>query len=432
VLYAVEPVDLLSRFALALGIGLLIGLERGWRTREHEAGSRAAGVRTFTISGLLGGVAGALGQTLGGIAAGVLLGLSFVAFAIVMAVFSIEENRADRQYSATTWVAAMLTFALGAYALIGDMRAAAALAVAAAVILAMREQIHGWVQRITWPELRSGLVLLAMTFVALPLLPDDPVGPYGGVNLREVWIIAIVLAVVSFAGYAAVKHFGARRGVLIAGLAGGLASSTAVTIANARRAAAGEGSTRLLAGGVSLASAVMFLRVCGIVLVINPSLIGRLAPPLVAAALAGLALGVWAGRSSGSEAGTVQPVDFRNPFSFVAVLGFALLLGLVILLGRVVAEYFGASGAIVGAAVIGLADVDSVTISTARLTPSPLSALEASVAILAAVATDTLSKAAIGAAIAPGRFAFEIVGMAAACLAAGGLAAWVTLSVMSM
>ena len=103
------------------------------------------------------------------------------------------------------------------------------------------------------------MVLLAMTFIALPIVPNDPIGPFGGVNPREVWVIAIALACVSFTGYAAVKYLGASRGVLVAAALGGLVSSTAVTIANARRAAAGEGSSRLLAAGVAIATSISFL-----------------------------------------------------------------------------------------------------------------------------------------------------------------------------
>ena len=293
--------DLILRVGLALGIGLLIGLERGWRTREEKAGSRAAGIRTFAVSGLLGGVIGALGLALGGTGGGLLVGLGFAGYSAVMAVFFREENRADKTFSATTLVAAMATFALGAYAVLGDTHVAAALAVAAAVILALREPIHGWVERITWPELRSGLVLLAMTFIALPIMPDRAIGPFDGVNPRQVWIIAIVLAAVSFVGYAAVKYFGAGRGILLAGAAGGLASSTAVTVMNARHAAAGEGAPRLLAAGVALASAIMFVRVAAIVIAINPSLLPWVTPPLIAAAAVavGYALdcGLWADRS---------------------------------------------------------------------------------------------------------------------------------------
>ena len=169
---------------------------------------------------------------------------------------------------------------------VGDMRVAAAAAVATAGLLALREKLHGWVKAITWPELRSGLVLLAMTFIALPIVPDDPIGPFGGVNPREVWLIAIVLAGVSFLGYAAVKYFGARHGMLLAAAAGGLVSSTAVTLANARRAAAGEGSPRLLAAGVAVATAVSFLRVLAIVARAQAEPAGRCSrPPLVAATL---------------------------------------------------------------------------------------------------------------------------------------------------
>jgi uncharacterized membrane protein (DUF4010 family) len=171
-------------------------------------------------------------------------------------VFCREENKAEETFSATTAIAGMLTFALGAYAVVGDERIAAAAAVAAAGLLAIREELHGLVEKITWPELRSGLLLLAMTFIALPIMPADPIGPFGGVNPREVWIIAIVLACVSFIGYAAVKYLGARPGVLLAAAAGGLVSSTAVTVANARRAATNEGSPQLLAAGVSVATAV--------------------------------------------------------------------------------------------------------------------------------------------------------------------------------
>ena len=131
-------------------------------------------------------------------------------YAAIITTFCRDENRADNTFFATTAIAAILTFALGAYAAVGDIRVAAAAGVAAAGMLAAREELHGWVKKPTWPELRSGLVLLAMTFVALPVMPDEPMGPLGGVNPREVWIIAIALAGVSFVGYAAVKFYGAK------------------------------------------------------------------------------------------------------------------------------------------------------------------------------------------------------------------------------
>src|SRR5215470_2236363 len=308
-----ELQDLISRLAVALGIGLLVGLERGWRRREARPGRRAAGIRTFALSGLLGGVAAALAQAFGGgsLSGGVILGVVFAGHTIVFAVFSRDENQAVGGFSATSAIAGMLTFVLGAYAVLGDLRIAAGAAVAAVVLLALREELHGWVETITWPELRSALVLLAMTFIALPILPDDPIGPFGGVNPREVWIIAIVLAGVSFLGYAAVKYFGARRGLLLASVAGGLASSTAVAVTNARRAAAGEGSHRILAAGVAVASAIMFLRMVAIVAAVNGRLLVLVAPALVAAAATALGFAlVWAFRQKTDE--REHRTTFRN------------------------------------------------------------------------------------------------------------------------
>ena len=419
--------ELLARFAIALGIGLLIGLERGWRARDEKPGSRAAGFRTFAISGLLGGVVGALAHAAGGAATaggGAVIGIALAAFAAVMTVFCLEENRDDKNFSATTAIAGILTFALGAYALLGDMRVAAAVAVVAAGLLAMRESLHGWVKSLTWPELRSGLILLAMTFIALPVVPDDPVGPYGGVNPREIWLIAIVLAGVSFLGYAAVKYFGERHGILLAAAAGGLVSSTAVTFANARRAAAGEGSPQLLAAGVSLAMAVSFVRVLAIVAVLRPSLLVLLGPPLAAATIVAVGLAVFWVYWRQDEDSKQTAVTFRNPFGFWSVIGLALSMGVIILIGRFLDQYFGSAGAVIGAAALGLFDVDAVTVSMARLVPQPLSVRVGAFAILAAVASNTLSKLIIGAGLGRGRFALDIALMSFAVAAAALAALW--------
>jgi uncharacterized membrane protein (DUF4010 family) len=421
-----DTVELLSRFAVALGIGLLIGLERGWRTRDEQAGSRAAGFRTFAISGLLGGIVGALAHAAGTTAnAGMIIGIAFAAFSAVATVFCVEENRADKTYSATTAIAAILTFALGIYTLLGDMRVAAAVAVVTAGLLALRETLHGWVKSLTWPELRSALTLLAMTFIALPIVHDQPIGPFGGINPREVWLIAIALAGISFLGYAAVKYFGERRGVLLAAAAGGLVSSTAVTLANARRFAVGEGSAQLLAAGVAVATAISFLRVIAIVAVLAPSLLALLGLPLAAAAAASVGFAVL--RTYGvDETGGQTRVTFRNPFGFWSVIALALTMGLVILFGRFLSEAVGSAGVIVGAAALGLFDVDAVTVSITRLVPQPLGLRDGTFAILVAVASNTASKLAIGAGVGRGRFASEIALVSAVATVAALLALWLT------
>jgi uncharacterized membrane protein (DUF4010 family) len=296
----------------------------------------------------------------------------------------------------------------------------------AAGLLAFREELHGWLENITWPELRSGLILLAMTFLGLPIMPDHPVGPFGGVNPRDVWIIAIVLAGVSFLGYAAVKNFGARRGLLLAAAAGALASSTAVTIASARHAAAGEGSPRLLAAGVAVASVIMFIRVAAIVAALKPDLLMLVAPTLVAASLVAAGFAIIRVYWPKTDTGSHQSVDFRNPFDFLSVVGFAFFLGLIVMLGRAVGETFGATGALAGAIFVGIADIDAITVSMARLTPEILSTSDAAVAILGAVASNTVSKIAIGAVIGRGAFAVDIAAMALLCLLVGAIALWLT------
>jgi uncharacterized membrane protein (DUF4010 family) len=408
--------ELFSRFAVALGIGLLIGLERGWTTRDMMPGGRAAGIRTFAITGLLGAVVGATGAAWGEAGGAIVLGLCFVGYAIAITVFAREQNLAAGNYSATTAIAAMATFALGAYALVGDFRLAAAAAVAIAVLLALRQNIHQWVAGITWIELRSALLLLAMTFVALPVIPQDSVGPFGGVNPREIWLTAIVLAGVSFVGYGAVKYLGDQHGVLVAAAAGGLASSTAVTVTNAKRARSGEGSPVLLAAGAALATAVSMLRVAAIVTVLKPALLLVVGPPLVAAGAVAAGYAVASVYWRHEKAEHEPAMKLRNPFGFWAVVGFASMLGAIVLIGRALGEWFGATGVLAGAAFLGLGEVDAVTVSMVRL--DSIDSDIAGFGVLLAVASNTLSKLAIGVSVGRGRFAAELAAISAGCVAA--------------
>jgi uncharacterized membrane protein (DUF4010 family) len=418
--------DFLPRFAVALGIGLLIGLERGWRLREMKPGTRAAGIRTFAISSLLGATAAALAQATAD--AGFFLGAAFVAFAAVITLFCWEENRTTGSNSATTAIAAVLTFSLGAFTILGDMRVAAAAAVVAAGILAAREDIHSWVARITWPELRSALVLLAMTFIVLPVMPDDPIGPFGGVNPRQIWLIAIALAGVSFLGYLGVRVFGARQGILVSSAAGGLVSSTAVTVANARRAANEEAAPGVLAAGVAIASGISFLRVVAIAAALQSTLLGLIAPPLLVATLVAVVAGLLPLRGQARRHKPAAHTAFVNPFAFWSVIVFAIFLGLVVVAARIIGERVGATGVILGAAIAGFADVDAITVSVAKLTT--ISARNAALAILAAVATNMVSKLIVGVLIGSRRFALYVAVFTLACFAAAGSAFWIMLSLV--
>ena len=257
-----DTFELVGRLAVALAIGLVIGIERGWKQRGEAEGERAAGLRTLALSGLLGGIWGALALNAG--QAGVIaLALAFTAFTAAIAVFRYREMVHEKTFGATTVVAAMLAFALGALAVLGDKTAAAAAGVAAALLLALKSALHEWVKRLTWEELRAGLILAAMTVILLPLLPDRELSPTFPVNPHEIWLLTILIAALSFAGYVAIRLAGPSIGVLLSGLAGGLVSSTAVTLNMARLARADGERCNVFAAGVLAAGAVMMLRVLG-------------------------------------------------------------------------------------------------------------------------------------------------------------------------
>jgi uncharacterized membrane protein (DUF4010 family) len=184
----------IARLALALAIGLLVGLERGWRERGEPAGSRTAGIRTYGATGLLGGVVAALAAAL---SAPSIMVAGFVSFAAIFAWFKYREDRHDESYSVTAVVAAVLVFALGALAVVGDYRAAAAGGAILAGLLASRETLHGALRKLTWVELRSAIVLAVMTAVILPLLPDRTIDPWGGFNPRQVWFFTVLTAALS-------------------------------------------------------------------------------------------------------------------------------------------------------------------------------------------------------------------------------------------
>ncbi|MCC7252957.1 DUF4010 domain-containing protein, partial [Hyphomicrobium sp.] len=248
--------ELFLRLAVALAIGLLVGLERGWQTREDTDRQRAAGLRTFALTGLLGGICGLISA----VSSPVVLAAGLVAYTGALLAFSFLEATAEKNFSATSVVAGILTFVLGAYATLGNKTVAVAAAVAMAILLALRDPLHSWVRNLTWVEMRSALMLLAMTFLLLPILPNRTVDPWNVLNPAEIWLLAILIATISFTGYIAVRVLGDRKGIAVAAIAGGLASSTATTLSFSRLARDHPESARLLAGGILLAGATMLAR----------------------------------------------------------------------------------------------------------------------------------------------------------------------------
>lgn len=410
------------RLALAIAIGLIVGVERHWREREAAPGLRTAGIRTFALIGMLGGGVGLIEKAMpAGGPPGVVSGCVFLAFSAVFAFYKWREAEADDDFSVTSVVAAMATFLFGEFAVLGDVKLAAAGGVALTAILASRQPLHQFIERMSWIELRSAIILLAMTFVILPLLPTAPYGPFGGISLRAVWSLAILLATISYVGYVAVRLLGAGRGELAAGAAGGLVSSTAVTLDNARRAAAGGDADRL-AAGAAVAGSVSYLRTAALVLGLAPSLAGLLLPPFIAAAVAMAAGAAWLVRgriATAHAAGTMG-----NPFDLAGVLMMALFLAAIGFVVRAASAAFGSSGIVVVSALAGIGDVDAATVTVAGL--PALEASAGALAIAAALASNTIAKAVYGLALGGSRYGGRFAILSAAALLVGAVAYWLT------
>ncbi|MCZ8277079.1 MAG: DUF4010 domain-containing protein [Acetobacteraceae bacterium] len=410
--------ELIHRLAAALAIGLLVGTERHWRERQEAPGRRTAGVRTFALTGLFGGVMAVLASALGAPGGALLLGFGLLALLAAQLPFALREAEAENKVSATSLVAALGTYGLGALAVLGDMAVAGAAAVAMTAILASRESLHGLMKRITWAELRSALMLLSMTLLVMPLIPDEPIALLGGLNPAKIWRFAILLAAISYLGYLAVRLMGPERGLLFSGAAGGLVSSTAVTLANARAAAAG-GAPLALAAGALMAGAVSCLRTIGIVAFIAPAVAAYLFAPLGVAALGMALAGFVLARRAGADGAAASMPD--NPFELSAVLKIALLLAAVVLISKLAAERLGPEAVLAVAAITGLADVDAVALSVPLLAPTTISLEFAAQSILAAVAVNICAKAGYALALGGGRYGMAYAGLSLAAGAVGAL-----------
>ncbi|MFG1430830.1 DUF4010 domain-containing protein [Xanthobacter sp. V2C-8] len=382
---------LIFHLAVSLAIGLLVGVERGWRERKEEEGSRTAGIRTFALIGLLGGVSAALSQAL---ASPALLIVAGLAASALFAAFKYREMVRDDDYSITGIVAAILVFALGALAVVGDTEAAAAGAIAVTALLAEREMLHRMVRHLTWPELRSALLLLVMTVIVLPLLPDRTIDPFDSINPRQIWLFMVLTATISFAGYVAVKVAGPEKGILFSALGGAMVSSTAVTIAFARRASGGE-PAGLLAGGAALAAMVSVLRVLAICLLVRPELLLHLGPPALAAAAGFGICGLLMMRRGAGARGEAR---LGNPIDIAPLAAFAALFGVVSAVSGFLLKAVGPDSLYAVSAVAGLVDVDVPSLNATRLAGNGLSMEGAALCILIALGMNGVGRVAFAAA----------------------------------
>lgn len=405
--------DLFFQLGVALAIGLLVELERGWREREEPAGSRTAGLRTFGIFGLLGGIFAALAAEM---AAPLVFAAGLLGVAALFGLFQLQEARHDGNFSVTGVMAGLGVFGLGALAVSGDYRVAAGGGAALAAILASREMLHAALRRLSWVELRSALVLAVMTTIVLPILPNRAVDPWGGLNPWEIWFFTVLIATISYAGYIAVRVLGATRGFLVSALAGALASSTAVTVALARMAK-DTAQPRPLAGAAALAGMVSILRVIGVATLLRPEILPQIAAPALCAAgvlgAAGLAMLL---RGTGAGAAPEPP---RNPFELRALLVFAALFALVSTASAALVGRFGASSLAATSALSGLFDVDVAVLSALRITSPTIGLPIIGSAILVALLGNALGRLSLAVLAGPVRFWLPLLASTLAAAATG-------------
>jgi uncharacterized membrane protein (DUF4010 family) len=379
-----HPGIALLRLMVAGLLGGLIGMER---ERAAHAGREEmfAGVRTFPLFALLGA---SLTVVTGEMGAAVVSGFLAVA---ALAVVSYWRKSSAERVGTTTEMAALATYWVGAIAGAGALVLAAALGIAIAVLLAAKERLESFPQAMTREELRATLTLAVLAAVILPLLPDQGYGPWGVWNPRRIWIVVVLVCGLSFAAFLAVRFWGARRGLYLTGILGGLASSTALTVSLASQSRAEQGGGAALAVAAGLASTVMLIRVLVLAAIAGPAVLPRLAPFLALAAAGGaFAILILLRRAK-----TAPPHEagIANPFRLLEALRFGAVFALVLLAVEAARHYLGSWGIVVASILAGLVDVDAITLSLSGMSARGMPIETAAGGIAVAVLANTAAKA---------------------------------------
>jgi uncharacterized membrane protein (DUF4010 family) len=352
------------RLAVAGLAGMAVGLEREWSGHASGPGARFAGVRTFFLLGVIGGVAGwLLAEGQPAAATALLLGAS----ALIVSAYLTAARRAPEAIDGTTETAAVLVLGTGLLAGRGSLALASGIVAVTVLLLSEKEAIRGFIKRIGREELLAALRFAVLALVVLPLLPEGPFGPFGGVQPRALWTVVLIFSGVNFAGYLARRALGDTRGYEAMGALGGLVSSTAVTLSFSRQSRVEPGHSAALAAGTIAACTVLLVRVAVMLLVLNAALVPGVTLGIGPMFGVGILL-VLIGHRRASEA---RPKgagsETRNPLrlgsAILMALGFQLVLTFLHLLqGR-----FGDSGVFASAAFAGLTDMDALTFGMSRL-----------------------------------------------------------------
>ena len=399
---------------MAILIGALIGLDRE-RSEIRKAHQLFAGIRTFPLIALTG----AIPMLLFDITGPALLVACFLAVTAVI-VISYVRTSAGGDVGATTEISAFATFLLGVLAGAGYLQVAGAAGVGVAILLVAKPRMEAFSRALTAEELAATLELAVISVIVLPLLPNQDYGPWQALNPFHIWLVVVLVSGLSFAGFIAMRLWGERQGLLLAGAVGALVSSTAVTVAMASRSRVDENLQWPAASAVVLASTIMCLRVAVLAGMVNLAVLPRLLPTIGAMTFVGL-LAAWVINRRGTEiTESTESSQLTNPFSLRAALSFGAVYALVLVGARAAQEYFGPRGIYVAALFSSIVDVDAITIALTRLGPGLDAWRAIAGAITLGLVMNTLVKLGIAIAAGAPQFARRAVTMAL-----GGMAiAW--------
>jgi uncharacterized membrane protein (DUF4010 family) len=410
----------LGRFAgliVAIVCGAAVGVERQRSGHATGPDARLGGIRTFTLLGTASGIAGFL------IAEGFAMAAALL-MSGALALIAIGYFRAsNRDIDATTEVAAVVVLGAGILAGVGELRLAAALTTLTVLLLAEKPRLHGAIGRLDEPTMLAAARFAVMSLVILPLLPEGPFGPAPGIKPRELWMLVLLFSGMSFVGFIA-QRISRSAGYPLTGLLGGLVSSTSVTLTFARLSQSHVAEAAALATGAVAASTVLFARVAVAVTVLDATLLPVLVRYLAAPFLVSLVMLALAWRSlHGDE---VEPSTLKNPLQLRSAVEMALLFQVVLYAVYYMRASVGDQGLMATGFVLGLTDVDALTLSMTRSVASNVTIELACRAILTGIIANSLMKAAIAAAIGVPRFKWQ-AGGALLAMAAAGAAALVVL-----
>ena len=399
---------------IALAIGLLIGLERGWRARDRSEGMRVAGLRTYGMIGLLGGLTGMLAQQ----TAPILMGFVFLGLTSVLLLAYSKSLNNFKDFSITSIIASLVTFTLGALTVFGHATLTSASAVVITALLGSKPLLHGWMKKLEQRELNATLKLLLISVVMLPILPDEGYGPWAVFNPYHIWWMVVLIAGISYLGYFAIRIAGNQHGPVLTGALGGLVSSTAVTLNLSKLAKQSPNMENVLAAGILTACATMFARTLLLTSVMNPALFRTLLPGLLLMAVFTYAVAflLW---KNAREFGTIDEITLENPFQLGMAIKFGAFLVLIMLLSNTLRVYFGDMGTYFLAAASGLADVDPMTLSMSQMSKNGLAVGVAAKAILIAVSVNSGVKSIFSWVIGGRALAFRVGSALAGAVGAG-------------